>query len=194
MHRVELRPDQIEDGKTDVDTTLEQCFRTLPYDEALAVADSARREGVGDSVFERIADRAKGRGAAQIRRVCRNSTGEAANPFESALRAIGEDVPGLHFEPQVEISDGDFTVRPDLVDLRLRVVAEADSFEWHGKRAALASDCRRYNMLVINGWLVLRFSYEDVMFHPEEVGRTLVAVVELAELLRKLAAQRSSAA
>lgn len=194
VHRAELRSDQIDDGRTCVETTVEQCLRLLPYDEALAVADSARREGVGDSVFERIADTAKGPGAPQIRRVCRNSSGKAANPFESVLRAITEDVPGLAVRPQVPITDGDFAVRPDLVDERLRVVLEADSFEWHGKRSALASDCRRYNMLVINGWIVLRFCYEDVMFHPDEVRRVLLAVVALAELLSEVGLRRPSAA
>jgi very-short-patch-repair endonuclease len=194
VHRAELRPEQIDDGKTCVETTLEQCMRALPYDEALAIADSARREGVGDSVFQRIADRAKGPGSVQVRRVCSNSSALSANPFESTLRAIGEDVPGLNLRPQVAISDGDFVVHPDLVDERLRVVAEADSFEWHGSRAALASDCRRYNMLVIHGWIVLRFCFEDVMFHPDEVRRVLIAVVALAELLSKAAPPRAPAA
>jgi very-short-patch-repair endonuclease len=58
-------------------------------------------------------------------------------------------------------------------------VIEADSFEWHGKRSALASDCRRYNRFVVRGWLVLRFSWEDVMFHPDQVRDVLVAAVEL---------------
>jgi hypothetical protein len=129
VHRAELRPDQIDDGKTCVETTLEQCLRVLPYDEALAVADSARREGVGENVFQRLADRAKGPGSAQVRRVCRNSSALAANPFESTLRAIGDGVPGLDLRPQVTITDGDFVVRPDLVDERLRVVAEADPDE-----------------------------------------------------------------
>ena len=194
VHRAELRPGQIDDGRTCVETTLEQCLRVLPYDEALAVADSARREGVGEGVFREIADRVKGPGSVQVRRVCRNATDLAANPFESTLRAIADDVQGLDLRPQVTIQDGDFTVRPDLVDLRLRVVAEADSFEWHGKRSALASDCRRYNLLVIHGWLVLRFCYEDVMFHPAEVRRVLEAVVPLAELLTKAAPPRASAA
>jgi len=194
VHRAELAPSQVEDGKTSVETTLEQCMRLLPYDEALAVADSARREGVGDSVFERIAERAKGPGAPQIRRVCERSTGRAANPFESVLRAIAEEVEGLAVRAQVTLSDGGFVVRPDLVDERLRVVLEADSFEWHGKRSALASDCRRYNMLVISGWIVLRFCYEDVMFHPDDVRKTLTAVVALAELLSEVGLGRSSAA
>jgi hypothetical protein len=53
----------------------------------------------------------------------------------------------------------------------------------HGGRAQLSSDARRYDLLVVNGWLVLRFSYEHVMRHPDFVRRVLVAAVALAELL-----------
>lgn len=194
VHRAELRSDQVDDGRTSVEVTLEQCLRRLPYDDALVVADSARREGVGDRVFERLAEQVCGPGAPQVRRVCAESSGLAANAFESALRAITHRVPGLEVTPQVTIADGPFTVRPDLVDQRLRVVLEADSFAWHGSRSALASDCRRYNMLVVHGWIVLRFCYEDVMFHPDEVERTLIAVVALAELLNKVAPPPHSAA
>jgi very-short-patch-repair endonuclease len=49
-------------------------------------------------------------------------------------------------------------------------------------------------MLVINGWIVLRFCYEDVMFHPEEVRRVLVAAVALAEMLRQVATAAPGAA
>lgn len=194
VHRGELTPDQVDGLSTSIEVTLEQCLRRLPFDEALAVADSARREGVPAGVLERIADAARGPGAPQIRRVTKEATPLAANPFESALRAIALDVPGLTVKPQVPISGGEVTVRPDLVDLRLRVVLEADSFEWHGSRSALASDARRYNMLVVNGWLVLRFSYEDVMFHPDEVRRVLIAVVALAELLTQVRPGRGAAA
>jgi hypothetical protein len=38
-------------------------------------------------------------------------------------------------------------------------------------------------MLVIHGWLVLRFCYEDVMFHQDDVRHVLASVVPLAELL-----------
>ena len=34
-----------------------------------------------------------------VRRVARPPVGEAANPFESVLRAIALDVPGLSVEP-----------------------------------------------------------------------------------------------
>lgn len=186
VHWAELEPGQVDGWATSAEVTLENCLRRLPFDEALVVADSALREGLGASVLERIADRARGPGSPQIRRVAVQATPLAANPFESVLRAISLDVPGLVMQPQVRITDGDFAVRPDLVDERLRIVGEADSFGWHGNRAALASDTRRYNMLVIAGWIVLRFCYEDVMFHPEDVRRVLVAAVALAEMLRQV--------
>ena len=132
VHWAELTPGQVDGWATSVEVTLENCLRRLPFDEALAVADSALREGVGAAALERIADSARGPGSPQIRRVVAEASPLAANPFESALRAIALDVPGLVMRPQVTITDGDFAVRPDLVDVRLRIVGEADSFGWHG--------------------------------------------------------------
>lgn len=172
---------------TSEDRTLEQCLRTLPFDEALAVADSALRAGYGARSLLALADRVRGPGSPQVRRVAELASPLADNPFESVLRAIALDVPGLSVRPQVVIRDGSFVVRPDLVDERLRIVLEADSFEWHGSRAALAQDARRYNMLVVAGWLVLRFSYEEVMHHADDVHRVLAEAVALAELLGEVA-------
>lgn len=177
---------RVRDGVTDPALTLEQCLRQLPYDEALAVADSALRAGAGRRLLDEVGERARGPGSPQVRRVCENADARADNPFESALRAVAHDVPGLQVVPQTVITDGTFAVRPDLVDERLLVVLEADSFSWHGKRSALAADARRYNELVIRGWIVLRFSYEDVMFHADDVRRVLTEVVSLAERLREV--------
>ncbi len=170
------------------------CLRRLPYDEALAVADSALRSGEGQGLLDRLAEEVRGPGSPQVRKVCRNADERAANPFESVLRALTHDIDGLQVTPQVTITDGDFTVRPDLVDERLWLVLEADSFEWHGKRSALTSDARRYNGLVVRGWIVLRFCYEDVMFHPDEVRTVLSSAVGLAELLTEVGRDRRGAA
>ena len=114
-----------------------------------------------------------------MRRVIELARVEAANPFESALRGISHDVPGLDLVPQCTLSSVRQTVRPDLVDRDLGVIVEADSYEWHGGRAALKTDARRYNLMVVDGWIVLRFAYEDVMFDPDYVREVLVAVVAL---------------
>lgn len=194
VHRAELAPGDVDDGFTSTEVTLRDCLRHLPADEALAVADSALRESGCHQLLQRIADEASGPGARQIRRIATQATALAANPFESVTRALCLEIEGLQVEPQVVISDDGRSVRADLVDRRLRIVIEADSFEWHGSRSALASDCRRYNWLVVSGWIVLRFPYEDVMFHPETVRETLASAVALAELLNKVGFDGSSAA
>lgn len=176
----ELDPAEVQRGVTSPDRTLEMCARTLPYDEALAIADSALRHGELATLTS--LRHARGRGAARIRRVVANASGLAANPFESVLRAIAADVAGLSLQPQVRIGQ----YRPDLVDERLRLIAEADSFQWHGARAALRRDADRYNDLVTMGWMVLRFSWEDVMHEPEHVRDTLQRAVNRARGMKKL--------
>lgn len=180
IHYRDLSPDEIVDGVTGKVATLRDCLRMLPFDEALAVADSALRAGERSSLALAVAE-VRGPGRAQAWRVAKLARGAAANPFESGLRAIAVGVPGLRVEPQQLITSTDPWCRPDLVDRDLRIVLEADSFEWHGNRQALARDARRYNLLVADGWLVLRFAWEDVMFEPDYVRRVLANVVRLAE-------------
>ncbi len=174
---VDLGPDDVDGDRTSPDRTLADCLRTLPFAEALAVADSALREGYPPARLHSLARDLRGPGAARARRVAALGDGRAANPFESALRAVCLEVVGLDVVPQVTIRDPHLLGRPDLTDVRLKVVLEADSFEWHGDRAALHRDANRYNALVAAGWLVLRFSWEEVMFHPERVRAVLEAVV-----------------
>lgn len=175
VHRAHHPGDDVVDGiVTSKEVTATQCLRSLPFDEALAVADSAARAG-DLAVLRRAARTARGPGAARVRAVAAAASADAANPFESVLRAIALGVDGLCVEPQRLITSVTPWARPDLVDTRLRIVLEADSFEWHGQRAALRRDARRYNALVADGWLVLRFSWEDVMHDPAGVRAVLVA-------------------
>ncbi len=178
LHRADLHDDDVVDGVTNAEVTLLQCLRSLPFDEGLTVADSALRHGVPPSTLRRISASACGPGAPKIRRICAEATPRSANPFESVLRAIALDVVGLHVQPQRYIAA---RTRPDLVDEALTIVIEADSFTWHGGRAALRRDAKRYNLMVLDGWIVLRFAWEDVMHDPDYVRETLTRVVALAE-------------
>ena len=158
--------------------TVLDCARWLPFDEALAIADSAlRHRSVTGAELAGAGDVVRGPGRPQVLRVLQAADARADNPFESVLRAIALDVPGLHLVPQVEIRiPGRRLVRPDLVDERLKIVVEADSFEHHGSRKALVLDCVRYDNLVSDGWTVLRFAWEQVMFQPAWVRMTLMVV------------------
>jgi very-short-patch-repair endonuclease len=178
-HRGDLRPDEVVNGiATSVERTLSDCLRTLPFDESLSIGDSALRHGVDPAVLARVAHSVRGPGRPNALRVAQHADREAANPFESCLRSIAIRIPALDVRAQRLLVGSRQTVRPDLVDERLRVVLEADSFEWHGDRAALKRDARRYNFMVIDGWLVLRFAYEDVMFDAGYVFDVLHCLVD----------------
>lgn len=177
VHFIDLHPDDVYDEVvTSRERTIVDCLRTLPFDEGLTVVDSALRHlDVTKSGLAVIARDVRGPGSPAVRTAIRHASGEAANPFESVLRAIAIQA-GLSVKPQAVVREGAVSVRPDLVDEGRRLVLEADSFAWHGSRSALKRDCRRYNWLVRQGWRVLRFAYEDVMFDQADVLDLLIDV------------------
>lgn len=173
----DLDPDDVNGLVTRPAETVTRCAARMPFDEALAIADSALRSGaVTKEELIRRALREPARYRSRCLRVAEAADARADNPFESVLRAIALDVPGLCVEPQVWVSS---STRADLVDEKLRLVIEADSFEFHGRRRQLVHDCERYNAFVVDGWLVVRFSYEHVMGRPDYVHEVLVAMVAL---------------
>jgi very-short-patch-repair endonuclease len=187
----DLRPRWVRDGWVLTPAaTVVDCARRLPFDQALAVADSALRAGVVSwEALEEAVDEAPRWGSARVRRVVTEADPQAHGPFESVLRAIALEVPGLTVVPQHRIDDGHgrFIGRVDLADVRLRIVLEADSFEFHGLPELLDKDCRRYDELAVEGWLVLRFSWRQVMTCPDWVRSVLERAVALREQQRRLA-------
>lgn len=160
----------IDDVTTPVRTVLD-CARSLPFGEALAVADSALRSRIVDRAELVTAGRQLRRaGRTRVLRVAELADARSESVLESMLRAVLIEAGLDMFVPQVLIEDHDgFSARVDLADPVRHLVIEADSFEFHGTRKALARDCRRYVSLVIRGWTVLRFSWEDVIHDPEWV-------------------------
>jgi very-short-patch-repair endonuclease len=189
LHWADLPAHDVRAGATSPLRTVLDCARTLPFTQALAVADSAlrRRLVTADELLVR-ARATQGAGRDAVLDVARAADGRAANAFESALRAVVLVAGPTGFRPQVLLRGHGFAARVDLGDPRRRIALEADSFAWHGDRAALARDCRRYDELVARGWLVLRFAWEQVVFEPVWVGRTVRATCRLRD--RELAALR----
>lgn len=193
-HYADLGPDDAPDGTaTSREVTLLHCLRQLPQDEALAIADSALRDGEF-ATLHRVAAQVRGAGSQRVRMLADAARAEAANPFESVARSIALTVPGLHVEPQVEIRSPQVWARPDLVDPELRLVIECESHEWHSARASLRKDVRRYTLLVVDGWTVVRFIWEDVMFRPQWVREALVRATALAAQRAALSLSRRTAA
>jgi len=165
-------------GVTSPLRTVLDCAKRLPFDEALAVADSALRSGLVEAEeLLRGAAKVRGRGRRECLRVAQHASGLAANPFESVLRAIILEFPELEVEPQGEVVTHSLVLHPDLVDRDHRFVFEADSFEFHTSKRAHDLDCERFTALALAGWLVIRFSWEQVMLRPEYVREVITRLV-----------------
>lgn len=158
--------------------TVIDCARHLPFGEALAIADSALRlKKVEPAALADAARADRGAGSAAVLRVAASADARAESALESMLRARVIDAGFTGFVPQYRIRDRSFFARVDLADPLLRIVLEADSFAHHSSRAALRKDCRRYVELAIRGWLLLRYSWEDVILDESWVGTSLGAVI-----------------
>lgn len=154
-------------GVTSPLRTVLDCARSLPFDEALTVADSALRSGKVDRDELRAAAAGmRGPGAGEARRVAAHADGRAANPLESVLRALTIEA-GLSLTPQLEVADPGLYAVVDLGSEELRLIVEAEGYETHGTRKGLRRDCQRHSLFAIHAWTSLRFAYEDVMFEQE---------------------------
>ena len=156
--------------------TVLDCAAELPFPEALAVADSALRHG--DVTRDALLATLRSDTSPQVRKVLEHATHLAANPFESVLRAILVEA-GIDVVPQWATTVDGVTYHPDLADPFRALAIEANSWAFHAGKPEHDADCVRYNALVVGGWTVLRFTWEQVMFSPDVVVRTVRAAMAL---------------
>ena len=135
--------------------------------------------GRGDPV------RAPGRGRAASPRTGRaqglrggdRADGRADNPFESCIRAIASRGrrPGRGAAGAGRRGSGGWTWSTG----GCGIVIECESFEFHSDRKALRKDIRRYTEAARRGWVVVRFTWEQVMSEPGLRAAVLVDIVRL---------------
>lgn len=155
--------------------TVVDCAKALPFDEALSVADSALRSKEVDRHQLLLAAQAATRtGRSRAIALIEAADARAANPFESVMRAIAREVPGLNVVPQGFVSRVGWV---DLLDERLGIVIEAESHEFHSSPAGLRKDVVRYTECARQGLVVVRFVWAQAMFAPEAVRDALQDVV-----------------
>ena len=54
-----------------------------------------------------------------------------------------------------------------------KLILEADGKDHHSKWDQVMKDMARQNLIVLDGWTVLRFSWRQVLYQPELVIRTV---------------------
>lgn len=171
VHRRDLDAEDVCGVATTLLRTVIDCARELPLREALVICDAALRAGLDRSRLREAAKSLRGPGAAKVRDVARLCDAQAESPIETLLRLIAREFGRV--DPQVWI---DGVGRVDLI-LDGWLVLEADGFEFHSTRAHYREDRRRANALVAAGYVLLRFSYEDVVHHPDYVAETIRRVL-----------------
>lgn len=112
--------------------TVLDCATTLPFAQALAVADSALSlRFVARDELLAAAQASSGPGRAKRLRVARHADGRAVNAFESGLRAIVIEQGITGFVPQCPVRVGAVVRHVDLGDPERSIAAEADSYAHH---------------------------------------------------------------
>ncbi len=143
-----------------------RCLETL---DAVVVVDSALRQG---AVRRRALDsQLRGPGSVEARRRLGLSDARSGSVIETVARLALRQA-GLSVDCQVVVPG---VGRVDLV-VDGWLVVELDGFTYHADRDRYRNDRRRTNALVVRGYRVLRFSYEDVMFRLTDVVAHVVAV------------------
>ena len=74
----------------------------------------------------------------------------------------------------------DEPARADFAYPGAKVIVEVGGRRWHGHREQFERDRRRDNAAQVAGWIVLRFTWEQVKHRPEYVRQTIRAAVRRA--------------
>ena len=184
VHRLALADDECAEHRGLPVTTRARTWRDLAAilepAALLAVTDQLVRVlGGVDQLVEQLRRHPTGRGCARARRVLPLADSRAESPMESVVRwivhAAGLPPPDLQYV--VRSSDGTFLARADFAWPALRVLVEFDG-DVHRERDVFVADLRRQNVLVGEGWTVLRYTSADALGRPD------VMVTELRRALR----------
>lgn len=173
---------------TPVVPTVLDCAAELPIAQAVAIADSAVRRGRCTLPELRAGLQARpGLGArAHLHAVLRWVDTSSGSVLESLLRVLLSAAGLVPPCTQLVLLDP-CTGRVQRVDFawpEQRLVVEADGRRWHDPQDRRDADRTRDNTCARLGWLVLRFTWAEVVHRPEEVVAAVRAALRSADALQ----------
>jgi very-short-patch-repair endonuclease len=160
-------------------------LRMLPLVEAVVVADAAQHAGAvtADHLRAELLRHARLAGIRQARQAVELSSPLAESPPESRLR-VALVLAGLSPVPQYNVHDpgGRWLARLDLAFPSAKVAVEYDGRAVHERPDVFTRDRQRQNALVRAGWIVLRYTAEDLRLRQSYVVAEVAAAVAAAQL------------
>ncbi|MGV8875378.1 MAG: endonuclease domain-containing protein, partial [Rhodococcus sp. (in: high G+C Gram-positive bacteria)] len=177
LHRRTLDPHLVDEVETLPCTTTAQtmldCLAVLPRAEAELLIDERLSFGLDPASLHCLLARFPGRrGNAELARQVRLAVAKFASEPE---RALGRALHRLGLRLDTNAQVGRFVC--DFVDWRSRTIIEVDGREFHSAAEVFSNDRRRQNALVLDGWLVLRYSAFDVLAAPDRIASEIVSVI-----------------
>lgn len=95
--------------------------------------------------------------------------------FLSLTRALGLPDPKVQF--YIDPGDGEPPIRADFAWPDQRIAVETDGRRTHGTRQAFETDRRRDQRLIAAGWRVIRTTWRQLKYRPDELRRTLLKLL-----------------
>jgi very-short-patch-repair endonuclease len=141
--------------------TLLHSLRCLPEIEAAIMVESAFVQGRTN--LDYLCERLPGNRNGAARKVLSLADGSADSPIEVVARILFRNA-GIHTETQVELPG------IGIVDFLLegRLIVEVDG-ESHLQPRQVKKDRRRNNAGTVNGFLVLRYDYSQIVYQRDAV-------------------------
>lgn len=143
--------------------------------QLLAALDSVLRQRLATTelLTAKAAEWTGRAGADRLRRMTRLATSASDSAFESRFRLALHEGALPTPELQISVTVGRFSYRIDLGWSRWRIGIELDGRAFHGSAEAVLEDRRRQNALLTAGWLILRFTWDDLVHRPWQVLATI---------------------
>jgi hypothetical protein len=159
---------------TTVARTVSDLARTLPFMDAVVIADSAlNQEKTSKPELHHILQQCQGwPGVRQARRVVDFADERAESPLESAARVVfaeaGLEPPELQVTIHGVHEQEQFAARVDFLWREQKVIAEADGLVKYNDRKDLLNERERDHQLRAAGYTVVHFTWKEI-FQATEV-------------------------
>jgi hypothetical protein len=175
FHASELPPEHVTRlyklSLTTAARTVADLARTLPFMDAVVVADSALNQGKATrpELHQILEECAGWPGVRQARRVADFADERAESPLESAARVVFDEAGLDSPELQVTIHGEEFAARVDFLWRKQMLAVVADGLVKYNDRKDLLAERERDRQLGEAGYTVIHFTWKELFQAPEIV-------------------------
>jgi hypothetical protein len=154
---------------TTVARTVVDLARTLPFTDAVVVADSALKDerATKPELYQALEESAGWPGVKQARKVIEFADERGESPLESVARVVFTEAGLAPPQLQATIHGDDFSARVDFLWPDEKVIAEADGLAKYDDRQDLLKERDRDHQLSAAGYTVVHFTWKE-LFHEQE--------------------------